>query len=712
MDPQTDPKIDPKLHAAQIAEMASRRNFGIMAHIDAGKTTVSERILYFTGKIRQTKEVHEGGATMDYMEEERERGITITSAATSCAWRDKKLILIDTPGHVDFTAEVERSLRVLDGAVFDGVAGVEAQSETVWRQAERYRVPRICFVNKLDRAGADFAMCVRTIRERLGAKAVPLQLPVMNGQEIVGIIDLVEQDFMKWSEHGDMTREAIPAEHQAAAETARNEMIEAVADYSDALLETYLEGGHVSRDEIRLAIRKGTVTRHMFPVLCGAALKNRGVQPLLDAVCDYLPSPLDLDAVRGTKGPRDPAEEIRPHDENAPFCGLAFKSIHDPNGDLTFVRVYSGVLNRGDEVLNTGKGKYERAGRILRMHANQREPLDKVKAGDICAVVGLKLSFTGDTLCDPNKPVLLEAMSFPQSVISQSVEPKNRGDRDKLGEALSRLAKEDPTFRRFTDPETEETIIAGMGELHLEIIASRLAREFKVEVVTGKPRVAYRMTVAKAGEIEGRHVKQSGGSGQYGIVHVVFEPNPASMEVEFVDEIVGGAIPREFIPAVEDGIRQICESGTELKLPIVGLKARLVDGKYHDVDSSEMAFRTAGNIAIREALAQLGFVILEPLMKLEVTCPDEYTGTVIGDLNGRRMVIEDLGQMPGNLRVIRGKVPIAEMFQYSTTLRSATQGRGTFSMEPAEYQAIPRSLQEVVVKEIKEKRAAQAAGKK
>ncbi|MCE9638017.1 MAG: elongation factor G [Planctomycetes bacterium] len=694
--------------------MAARRNFGIMAHIDAGKTTVSERILYFTGKIRQTKEVHEGGATMDYMDEERERGITITSAATSCVWGDKKLILIDTPGHVDFTAEVERSLRVLDGAVavFDGVAGVEAQSETVWRQAERYRVPRVCFINKLDRAGADFEMCVNSILTRLGAKAVPLQLPIMNGQSIVGIIDLVEQDFMQWTDEGDMSRGPIPQEYLAKTEVARNAMIESVAEYSDALLETYLEGGHVSRDEIRLAIRKGTVTRSMFPVLCGAALKNRGVQPLLDAVCDYLPSPLDLEPIKGTKGPKKTDEEFRPHDQNAPFSGLAFKSIHDPNGDLTFVRVYSGVLNRGDEVLNTGKSKYERAGRILRMHANQREPLDCVKAGDICAVVGLKLSYTGDTLCDPNHPILLEAMNFPQTVISQSVEPKNRGERDKLGEALSRLAKEDPTFRRYTDPETEETIIAGMGELHLEIIASRLAREFKVEVITGKPRVAYRMTLAKRGEIEGRHVKQSGGSGQYGIVKVLFEPNPSSMEFEFIDEIVGGAIPREYIGAVEEGMRDICDVGTELRLPIVGLKGSLVDGKYHDVDSSEMAFRIAGQIVVREALAQLGFVILEPLMKLEVTCPDDYQGGVTGDLMRRRVVIDDVTNMPPNLRVIRGKVPIAEMFQYSTTLRSITQGRGTFSMEPAEYQAVPRSLQDAIVKDIKEKRAAQAAARK
>ncbi|MCG3136048.1 MAG: Elongation factor G [Planctomycetes bacterium] len=701
--------MDPKLHASQVAEMAQRRNFGIMAHIDAGKTTVSERILYFTGRIRQVKEVHDGGATMDYMQEERERGITITSAATTCKWRDKNLILIDTPGHVDFTAEVERSLRVLDGAVtvFDGVAGVEAQTETVWRQAERYGVPRICYVNKLDRAGADFQMCVDAIRTRLGAKPVPLQLPIVVDKEIRGIIDLIEMDMMRFTDEGDMERLPIPDEHKANAEKRRNEMIEAVADYSDALLETYLEGGHVSRDEIRLAIRKGTLCRGMYPVLCGAALRNKGVQPLLDAVCDYLPSPLDLAPVKGTKGPKKPEEEVRPHDENAPFCGIAFKTVSDPNGDLTFVRVYSGVLNRGDEVFNTGKSKYERIGRILRMHANQREPLDKVKAGDICAVIGLKQTYTGDTLCTPDHPILLEAMNFPDAVISQSVEPKNRGERDKLSEALSRLSKEDPTFRRFTDPETDETIIAGMGELHLEIIASRLNREFKVEVITGRPRVAYRQTFAKTGEIEGRHVKQSGGSGQYGIVKVIFEPVPGSTEVEFLDEIKGGAIPREFIPAIEDGIRTLCEEGGELKIPIVGFKARLVDGKYHDVDSSEMAFKAAGQLAVREAIAGLGMTILEPLMKLEVTVPDEFMGAVLGDLNSRRTAIEDMASGAGTLRIVRGKVPIAEMFQYSTTLRSLTQGRGTFSMEPSAYQAVPRSLQETILKEARERRAQQ-----
>ena len=700
--------MDPKLHAQQVADMASRRNFGIMAHIDAGKTTVSERILFFTGRIRKTQEVHEGGATMDYMDEERERGITITSAATFCNWQDKRMVLIDTPGHVDFTAEVERSLRVLDGAVavFDAVSGVEAQSETVWRQAERYGVPRICFVNKMDRAGASFEDTIDSIRTRLGARPVAIQLPILEGQELTGVVDLVEMDAIFFESDGNLTRGPIPEEFRERADEARGELIETVADFSDALLETYLEGGDVSNDEIRLAIRKGTIIRHVFPVLCGAALRNRGVQPLLDAICDYLPSPLDLDPVKGTIGPRDHTEILRPHDENAPFAGLAFKTVSDPNGDLTFVRVYSGVLRRGEEILNTGRSKHERVGRLLRMHANQREPMDRVRAGDICAVVGLKQTVTGDTLCDPDHPVLLESMQFPQTVISQSVEPKNRGDRDKLGEALNRLAKEDPTFRRFTDDETQETIIAGMGELHLEIIASRLNREFKVEVVTGKPRVAYRQTLSRSCEVEGRHIKQSGGSGQYGVVKVQFDPVPGGTTVEFENAISGGAIPKEFIPAIEEGILGYCEAGGDLKVPIVGLKATLIDGKYHDVDSSEIAFRTAGVLAIRGAVEQAGCTVLEPLMKLEVQVPDDYVGAVIGDLNSRRAHIEDMAQGAGNLRIVRGKVPIAEMFQYSTTLRSLTQGRGTFSMEPSEYSPLPRSLQEVVLRDLRERRAA------
>jgi elongation factor G len=703
-----DTKLDPKVHAQQVADMAARRNFGIMAHIDAGKTTVSERILYFTGRIRKVQEVHEGAATMDYMQEERERGITITSAATFCHWQDKKMVLIDTPGHVDFTAEVERSLRVLDGAVavFDAVSGVEAQSETVWRQAERYGVPRLCFINKMDRAGADFEAAVQSIRTRLGAKSVPIQLPHVVEQELKGCIDLVEMDYVSWTAEGDMTRGPIPAELADKAKAARGQMIEDVAEYSDALMENYLEGKAVSVDEIKLAIRKGTIIRHMFPCLAGAALRNRGVQPLLDAICDYLPSPLDLADIKGQKAARDPTEVLRKHDQNEPFCGLAFKTINDPNGDLTFVRIYSGVLNRGDEVYNTGKTKYERIGRLLRMHANQREPMDRVRAGDICAVIGLKQTYTGDTLCTPDHPVLLEAMKFPDTVISQSIEPKNNGERDKLSEALGRLAKEDPTFRRFTDEETGETIVAGMGELHLEIIASRLQREFKVEINTGRPRVAYRQTIARAVDIEGKHVKQSGGKGQYGVVYVKFEPVLGSTEVTFENEIVGGSIPKEFIGAVEDGIMDTCAKGGELGLPIVGLKAVLYDGKYHDVDSNEMAFKIAGFLAVRGALEQGGQVILEPLMKLEVNVPDEFLGAVIGDLNSRRMQIEDLGSAAGNLRTIRGKVPIAEMFQYSTTLRSFTQGRGVFSMEPSEYAPVPKSLQEVIVKEQRERKAA------
>jgi elongation factor G len=620
--------MDPKVHAQQIADMAARRNFGIMAHIDAGKTTVSERILYFTGRIRKVQEVHEGAATMDYMEEERERGIT----------------------------------------------------------------------------GADFEAAIQSIKTRLGAKPVPIQIPHVVEQQLAGCVDLVAMDYVSWTPEGDMSRGPIPAELQEKAKAARTQLIEDVAEYSDALMENYLQGEEVSNDEIKLAIRKGTIIRHMFPCLAGAALRNRGVQPLLDAICDYLPSPLDLADIKGTKGPRDHAEVTRKHDENEPFCGLAFKTINDPNGDLTFVRVYSGVLNRGDEVYNSGKQKYERIGRLLRMHANQREPMERVRAGDICAVIGLKQTYTGDTLCSPDHAILLESMKFPDTVISQSIAPKNNGDRDKLSEALGRLAKEDPTFRRFTDEETNETIIAGMGELHLEIISSRLQREFRVEVVTGRPRVAYRQTIARTVEIEGKHVKQSGGSGQYGVVYVKFEPVAGSTEVEFVNEIVGGAIPKEFIPAVEDGIIDTCAKGGDLKLPIVGLRATLIDGKYHEVDSNEMAFKTAGFLAVRGALEQGGLVILEPLMKLEVNVPDEFLGAVLGDLNSRRMQIEDLGQGAGNLRTIRGKVPIAEMFQYSTTLRSFTQGRGVFSMEPSEYAPVPRSLQEVVVKEQRERK--------
>ncbi len=699
--------MDPKVHAHQVADLAARRNFGIMAHIDAGKTTASERILYYSGRIRKTKEVHDGGATMDYMEEERERGITITSAATFCEWKGKKLTLIDTPGHVDFTAEVERSLRVLDGAVavFDAVSGVEAQSETVWRQADRYGVPRICFVNKMDRAGADFWGCVRSIRDRLGAKAVPIQLPILEGQNLLGAVDLVEMDAIMSVEGEEPVRVPIPEELQAEAEEAREGLIDAIAEYSDALLETYLEGGHVTRDEIRLAIRQGTLRSAMFPVLCGTALKNKGVKSLLDGICDYLPSPLDMPPVEGVRGLKDDTAETRSHDENDPLCALAFKTVSDPNGDLTFVRVYSGVLHRGDEVLNTRTGKKERAGRLLRMHADEREHMDRVRAGDICAIVGMKQTITGDTLTALGSPIVLERMEFPDTVISMSITPKSRGDRDKLSEALARLAREDPTFQRWTDDETEETIVAGMGELHLEIIANRLAREFKVPVETGRPRVAFRQTLARAAEVEGRHVKQTGGSGQFGVAKVAFEPIPGSGDFEFENAIVGGSIPKEYIPAIEYGIRMYCEGGGELKLPIVGVHATLIDGKSHDVDSSEIAFRAAGRLAILAAIETCGTTILEPLMTLEVSVPDEFVGNVIGDLNSRRVQIAEIAQGAGNLRIVRGKVPIAEMFQYSTSLRSMTQGRGTFSMSPSEYAKVPRSLQEAIIKDLRERRA-------
>jgi elongation factor G len=696
--------MDPKVHARQVADMAARRNIGIMAHIDAGKTTVSERILYYTGRIRQTKEVHDGGATMDYMAEEKERGITITSAATYCEWRDKKITLIDTPGHVDFTAEVERSLRVLDGAVavFDAVSGVEAQSETVWRQAQRYDVPRICFINKMDKAGADYQKAVQSIRDRLGAKAVPIQLPILEDGQVKGAVDLIEMDVI-WSVEGDdAIRKPIPEGLQEAAEEARTMLIEEVAEYSDALLETYLEGGEVSRSEIRQALRIGTLRCAMHPVLAGSALKDKGVKSLLDAVCEYLPSPLDMPPIEGFAGVDDHTPASRKHDENEPFTGLAFKTVSDPNGDLTFVRVYSGVLHRGDEVWNANRGRKERIGRLLRMHANQREPMERVRAGDICAVIGLKHTYTGNTLCHRGKDeIVLESMDFPDAVISMKIEPKSRGDRDKLGTALARLAKEDPTFQRYSDPETDETIIAGMGELHLEVICHRLAREYKVEVVTGQPRVAYRQCLSKTLELDYRHIKQTGGSGQFAVVKIQFEPT-GETDIEFENAISGGAVPKEYIPAVEAGVRDYCEKGGELKLPIVGMKATLVDGKSHDVDSSEMAFKTAGLMATREAFAKSGTNILEPIMKIEVQVPEEHMGEVLGDLNSRRVLIEELAQGMGNVRNIRGKVPIAEMFQYSTTIRSLTQGRGTYSMEPSEYAPVPRSLQEVIIKERRE----------
>jgi len=690
--------------------VSPRRNIGIMAHIDAGKTTVSERILFYSGKIRKVGEVHDGATTMDFMEEERARGITIKSAATHLRWRDQDITLIDTPGHVDFTAEVERSLRVLDGcvAVFDAVSGVEAQSETVWRQASKYSVARLCFVNKMDRVGADFDSAVAQIRTMLKEPlAVPIQVPLGSEGSYRGLVDLVRMKAVVFEEGTgkEFHEEEIPAEARGAADAARERLIEDVSDVSDTVLEKFLHGDAITEGELKEAIRKGTIRGTIAPVLCGSALKNKGVQQLLDAVCDFLPAPEELPPVKGVN-PRTDEHLERVADPDLPLCGLAFKTVGDRNGDLTFVRIYSGVLKQGDQVWNATRNKDERIARLIRMHADERQQIDAAKAGDIVAVIGLKSTVTGDTLCHEDHPITLETMDFPEAVIAMSIEPKTRGDRDKLSEALSQVAKEDPTFHRYTDPETNEMIIAGMGELHLEIVCSRLKSEHNVEALVGRPRVAYRQTLTRAVEVEGRHVKQTGGHGQYGVCKVLFEPLPGTSEVLFESEITGGAIPKEYVPAIEDGIRQHCTEGGELKFPFVGIKATLVDGKYHDVDSSELAFLAAGKLAIRGAVEQVGTTILEPIMRFEVTVPEEFVGAVVGDLNSRRAVVHELSDKSG-AKIVRGKVPISEMFQYSTSLRSMTQGRGTFSLEPSEYAPVPKTIAEKVRAERLEQRKAQ-----
>jgi elongation factor G len=679
---------------------SKRRNIGIMAHIDAGKTTVSERVLFYSGKIRKVGEVHDGETTMDFLEEERARGITIMSAATHLEWRDQAITLIDTPGHVDFTVEVERSLRVLDGAVtvFDAVSGVEAQSETVWRQASKYGVPRLCFVNKMDRIGADFDAAVASIRDKLREPVpVPIQIPIGAEHAYRGHVDLVRMKAILFHDDaGKMWDESeIPEDMKARAAAAREKLIEDVSDVSDVVLEKFLHGDEISEEELRTAIRAGTIRGTIAPVLCGTALKNKGVQHLLDAVCDFLPSPEELPPVKGVN-PRTQEHVEREADPAAPPCLLAFKTVGDKNGDLTFCRIYSGRVDQGMRLWNPTRNRDERVGRLLRMHADKRQAIDSAFAGDIVAIVGLKYTITGDTLCDEDHLVALESMDFPDAVISMSIEPKGRGDRDKLNEALAQIAKEDPTFHRFTDSETSETIISGMGELHLEIVVSRLKSEHNVEAVTGRPRVAYRQTISKTVEVEGRHVKQTGGHGQFGVVYVTFEPMPEGTEIEFENAIVGGAIPKEYIPAVEDGIRAICTEGGELRFPFVGIKATLTDGKFHDVDSSELAFNAAGRLSVRNAVEKVGTTILEPIMRFEVTVPEEFLGSVMGDLNSRRAVVGEMEDRAG-AKIIRGKVPISEMFQYSTTLRSMTQGRGNFSLEPCEYSPLPRGLAEKVI---------------
>jgi elongation factor G len=679
----------------QAYPLQKTRNIGIIAHIDAGKTTVSERILFYTKKIYKLGEVHEGAATMDWMEQEQERGITITAAATTCFWRDHRINLIDTPGHVDFTVEVERSLRVLDGAVvvFDGVAGVEPQSETVWRQADRYRVPRFCFVNKLDRTGADFWRVVDMIRERLGAVAVPVQLPIGTEGGFRGVIDLLEMQAITYgNDLGDQVVVGeIPAELAEDAASWREKLVEAVADLDDDIAHRFLEGQEVDAEALRRALRAGTLASKIIPVLCGSALKNKGVQPMLDAVIEYLPSPLDVAAVIGTD-PRTHEQVTRHADPAEPFAALAFKIAADPFvGKLAFFRVYSGTLKTGSYVYNATKGEKERIGRLIELHANHREEIESVSAGDIAAAVGLKTTFTGDTLCDESKPIILEAITFPEPVIELAVEPKTKADQDKMAIALQRLGEEDPTFRVSSDEESGQTRIAGMGELHLEVIVDRMLREFKVQANVGRPQVSYRETIRKPVKGEGRFVRQTGGKGQYGHAVITLEPLDRGGGVEFESKIVGGAVPREFFKPIEQGIRDALAGGVVAGFPVIDLKATLIDGSFHEVDSSEMAFKIAGSMAAKDGVTKADPAILEPVMKVEVVAPEEFMGDVIGNLNSKRGHMDGIDER-GSSRVIRAHVPLAEMFGYATELRSMTQGRATYSMEFSRYAEVPTNL--------------------
>ena len=678
------------------------RNIGIMAHIDAGKTTTTERILFYTGVNHKIGEVHEGAATMDYMEQEQERGITITSAATTAFWNGNRINIIDTPGHVDFTVEVERSLRVLDGAVavFSAVDGVQPQSETVWRQADKYEVPRMAFLNKMDRVGADFNMCVSDIKEKLGGNGVPIQLPIGAEDAFEGIIDLItmkEYLFKDETMGADYDVADVRAELLEEAQTAREHMLESVVETDDELMEKYFGGEEITEEEIKRAIRTATISGIIVPVLCGTAFKNKGIQPLLDAVVAYMPSPLDVGAVKGIDPKTEEPMERQPSDEEA-FSALAFKILTDPFvGRLSFFRVYSGVLNKGSYVLNSTKGKKERMGRLLQMHANKREELDVVYSGDIAAAVGLKETTTGDTLCDDSKPIILEKMEFPDTVIQIAVEPKTKADQEKMGTALAKLAEEDPTFKVTSNQETGQTLISGMGELHLEIIVDRMKREFKVEANVGKPQVAYRETINGASDVEEKYAKQSGGRGQYGHVKIKVEANP-DKGYEFVNQITGGAIPREYIPAVDKGIQEALEAGVVAGYPVQDIKVTLYDGSYHEVDSSEMAFKIAGSMAIKKAMRAANPILLEPIFKVEVTTPEEYMGDVIGDLNSRR------GQVSGmtdrnNAKIINAQVPLAQMFGYATDLRSKTQGRASYSMEFEKYVQVPNNIAQQVIAE-------------
>ncbi|WP_322495944.1 elongation factor G [Chloroflexus sp.] len=696
-------------------ELDKVRNIGIIAHIDAGKTTTTERILFYTGRTYKIGEVHEGTATMDWMPQEQERGITITAAATTAPWRlngvEYRINIIDTPGHVDFTVEVERSLRVLDGGVvvFDGVAGVEPQSETVWRQADKYNVPRICFVNKMDRVGASFERCVQMIKDRLGAKPAVVQLPIGVEDTFRGTIDLFSMKAtIYYDDLGkDIREEEIPAELRPAAEKARNELVEMIAETDDELTLLYLEGQELTVEELKRGLRKATIERKLVPVLCGAALRNKGVQKLLDAVIEYLPSPLDRPAITGTLPGQVAGDEgveviTRRVSDDEPFTALVFKIVADPYvGKLAYFRVYAGKIEKGSYVLNSTRGQRERLGRLLRMHANHREDIDEVYAGEIAAMVGPKNSYTGDTICDPDHPIVLESIRFPEPVIELAIEPKTKADQDKMSIALSRLAEEDPTFRVYTDPETGQTIIKGMGELHLEVIVDRMRREYKVEANQGKPQVSYRETITVPVDHETRFVRQTGGKGQYGHVKIKFEPLPPGGGFEFVNAIVGGVIPKEYIPAVEQGLREAMQTGVIAGYPVVDVKATLYDGSYHEVDSSEMAFKIAASMCLKEAVRRGKPQLLEPIMKVETVTPEEFLGTVIGDFNSRRGRIEGM-EARGNAQVVRSFVPLANMFGYMTDLRSATQGRATSSMEFDHYEPLPDAL----AKEIIEKRSA------
>ncbi|HZY63301.1 MAG TPA: elongation factor G [Edaphobacter sp.] len=684
------------------------RNIGIMAHIDAGKTTTTERILFYTGITHRIGEVHEGTATMDWMEQEQERGITITSAATTCTWKNTRINIIDTPGHVDFTAEVERSLRVLDGAVacFDAVAGVQPQSETVWRQADKYKVPRICFINKMDKAGADAVHATQTIVDRLGARAVPLNIAIGAESKFAGVVDLVTMKAILWHDEtmgAQYSVEEIPADLVGKAQEARHNLIEAVSENDDELMHLYLEGQEPTVEQLKAGIRKATIAMHIFPVLCGSSFKNKGVQTLLDAVVDYLPSPLDIPPVVGSNPDNIEEKIVRKTDDNEPLAALGFKIMTDPFvGQLIFIRVYSGTLKTGDSVLNPRTGKTERIGRLLKMHANKREEITEILAGDICAAVGLKNLVTGDTICTEKSPIVLESIDFPAPVIELAVEPKTKADQEKMGMALAKLAQEDPTFRVHTDPDSGQTIIAGMGELHLEIIVDRMMREYKVEANVGKPQVAYRETIRSNAEAEGKYIRQTGGSGNYGHAKIRIEPNEPGKGYEFINEIKGGVVPKEYIKPIDQGIQDAMLRGILAGYEMVDIKVTLYDGSYHDVDSNEMAFKIAGSMAFKEAARKAKPVLLEPMMDVEVTVPEEFMGTIIGDLNSRRGRIEGM-EMVGGTQAIKATVPLSTMFGYATHMRSSTQGRANYSMQFKHYEEAPRSVSEEIIAKVQGK---------